>query len=60
MFNQLVNTQELLTPDYVIENDGLMLDWITDLSQLNNAKLILLNHFGFGGNNAAIILRKVA
>ena len=39
-------------------SDTLLLPFITSATQLAQSKIMLFNHFGFGGNNAALIVKK--
>jgi 3-oxoacyl-[acyl-carrier-protein] synthase-1 len=40
-------------------DENLLLPFIQSTTQLKQAKVMLFNHFGFGGNNAALIIKKV-
>jgi len=63
---------EIAILDYIIQHniypncqyqqnakEQLLLPFVTSIDSIVNADHMLLNHFGFGGNNAAIILKRV-
>ncbi len=41
------------------ECNGLIMPFVTSSAAITQSSYMLLNHFGFGGNNAAIILKRV-
>lgn len=53
----LLTKQTLPIPDYV--NDGVLLPFAPAERALSEYQYLLLNHCGFGGNNAAIVLKRV-
>ncbi|WP_133470742.1 beta-ketoacyl synthase N-terminal-like domain-containing protein [Paraglaciecola marina] len=55
LMDELLNTHYLPVPD--TQDENLMLPFAPVSGQLNTYKHILINHCGFGGNNAALVLK---
>jgi 3-oxoacyl-[acyl-carrier-protein] synthase-1 len=54
-------THQAYLPELAYQKDNsdtLLLPFITSATQLAQSKIMLFNHFGFGGNNAALIIKK--
>lgn len=61
ILQQLDKHNQMITPDYAKEkSDDLMLSFVQRPEQLQQAQITLLNHFGFGGNNAAMLIARVS
>ncbi len=57
---QLLALDYLPVPEYAVaQAECNMLPFVPQGSSFTDYRIILANHFGFGGNNAAIILKKI-
>lgn len=57
LLSQSINNQQSeLTPECMLEP---LLPFVSSAAELAQSKNLLFNHFGFGGNNAALVVKRI-
>ncbi len=59
LLNDLIIKDVIPVPQYVAEQDKLLVNFVSGSASFEQFNILLLNHFGFGGNNAAIVIKNL-